>query len=279
MSASDNEHDLVAENLYQQSYADLVALRSSLPDKAVVSLAREVLRRMAERSVDAAVPADSIDMLTTSLIGPRPDHAAELVEEQYRRGADVETLYLGYLAPAARTLGEWWESDRITFADVTVGTGRIYAIMRSLQNRFVSGKLPEGKTAFFASVPLETHTLGIKMAADLCREQGWRIDLEMGLDHETLVERIVASDHLLVGLSAGGLHALPALARLILAVRVSRPGVRILVSGHIVDEAEDSIRLMHVDGMSRDFKGAIALLETHWQELHGSESAKSSGQR
>ena len=41
-------------------------------------------------------------------------------------------FYLEYLALAARKLGKWWEEDRVSFLDVTLGTGRIYAIIRAV---------------------------------------------------------------------------------------------------------------------------------------------------
>lgn len=267
MSSSEIDQELVEVDLYQQSFDDLRLLKNSLPEATVVSLAREVLRRLSDQSETVAFQPAEIEKLSKALIDDNAGNAANMIEKQHESGLGVQEIYLGLLAPAARKLGEWWESDQITFAEVTIGTGRIYAIMRSLRIRFEHAELPAAKSAFFASVPDETHMLGVKMAADLFRQSGWQIDVEAGLNHDTLLERITSSRHRLVGISAGGLHALPALARLILALRVSVPGVRILISGNIVAEAIDSIRLMQVDVVTTDLEEAIAAMDRLWGEL------------
>lgn len=268
MSASENVHELVEVDLYQQSFLDIRQLKQSLPEATVVSLAREVLRRFSEQSATPVFEPDEVERLSIALIDADPDKAAQFIENQYDRGIKVQDFYLRLLSPAARMLGEWWDDDKVSFTQVTIGTGRIYAIMRSLRIRFEQTDLPVAKTAFFASVPDETHLLGVKMAADLFRQRGWQIDVEVGLDHDSLIARIISSRHRLIGVSAGGLHALPTLARLILALRVSVPGVRILVSGNIVAEATDSLRLMQPDAMTEDFDEAFAALERLWGVLN-----------
>lgn len=54
---------------------------------------------------------------------------------------------------------------------------------------------------------------------------------------------------------------LPALAKVILALPITVPGVRILVSGNILSEAGDTIRLMQPDATTRDFDDAVAAFE------------------
>ena len=247
--------------------ADFDTLRTRLPSDAVASLAREVLTRVAQQSRDAVNEPTELEKLTQALISADDTALNALVEHYHNSDMPVEVLYLRHLAPAARLLGEWWENDKATLSDVAVGTGRIYALMRAFNHRLPPSPRLVGKQAFFASVPGETHTLGVSMAVDLYRREGWKIEIAMGVPHDVLVDRIVSSGHMLIGLSAGGVHALPDLARLILALRVSIPHARILVSGNIVAEAEDSIRLIHPDAMNSSYEGAHEELETLWKQL------------
>lgn len=247
--------------------SDLDMLRAKLPTDAVASLAREVLTRVSKQSQPVEQSQTSIETLTQALIAADDSDITALVDRYHRTGTDIHTLYLSYLAPAAHLLGEWWTKDIVSLTDVSIGTGRIYALMRGFKNRLPPPVRPSGKAAFFVSVPGETHTLGVKMAADLYRQEGWRIDVEIGVPHDQLVDQIVASEHLLIGISAGGIHALPDLARLVLALRVSKPHALILVSGNIVAEAADSIRLIHVDRMSSTYEGANRYLKELWQQL------------
>ena len=264
METEGPDKPLFPTDLYHQASTDILTLKSSLPQDAVASLAREVLTRLADRVSEPATRSDVVNKLCDALLADDPLAAAALIEEQFAAGVTVDALYLGYLSPAARQLGEWWNTDVIRFADVTVGTGRIYGIMRSLSRRMPRTDAPDQKAAMVACVPGETHTLGARMATDLLREQGWLVDLQLTLDHDALVAKVVESGHVIIGVSAAGEHALPALAKLVLAIRVSRPDAAIMVSGNIVDQARDRIALMGVDGMSQTFAEASAMLDEMW---------------
>ncbi|NNE53415.1 MAG: cobalamin B12-binding domain-containing protein [Sulfitobacter sp.] len=267
MSSSEENTELVIPALYERAYADFGRLGRHLPEESVVSLASEVLVRLTQNLGKADVPANDIEELSTALLSPDAKAAANLIEDRFRKGVDVQSLYLQYLSPAALRLGTQWESDNISFADVTVGTGRIYAIMRNLARRFPAPPLPEGKHALFANVPGDNHTLGVKMAADLTRKVGWQVDLMLDPDHDKLIDAIGLSNYHIVGLSGAGEHALPSLARLVLALRVSAPRTHILISGNIVEVAGDKVELMDVDAMARTFEEAKQALDTLWTRV------------
>lgn len=264
MSSSDDNFELVTPALYERAFNDFGQLGQRLPEEAVVSLAREVLARLTEKLGQAEVPAEDIETLSAALLSSDSKAAAEIIEGKYREGVDVQSLYLRYLSPAASRLGAQWNSDEITFADVTVGTGRIYAIMRNLARRFPAPPLPQDKHALFANVPGETHSLGVKLAADLTRKAGWQVDLVLNPEHDELIQAIGMSQYHIVGLSAAGEHALGHLARIILALRVSSPRTYILVSGNIVSVAREQVELMDVDAMPRSYEEAREALEMLW---------------
>ena len=117
--------------------------------------------------------------------------AADLVLQARLNGMSVDMVYLGFLAGAARRLGERWDEDRTTSAQMTIAAGRIYAIMRGLRQAFTSDHYltPPQEHALFVSTPGETHTLGVTMAADFFRRRGWQIDLRTGLGHHELLDR------------------------------------------------------------------------------------------
>lgn len=65
--------------------------------------------------------------------------------------------------------------------------------MRELRFEIASARTTQSldRSALFATVPGETHTLGITMAADLFWDHGRRIDLRTGLDHDALIDAVV----------------------------------------------------------------------------------------
>lgn len=262
--------------IFEKTYHEIASLKSRLSEDAVVSLAREVIDRVSGRAVrkksQAVEPSSKqIEALAFALISKDERAGAELVLGATAAGMEIDTVYLRYLAGAARLLGELWDSDQVTFAEVAVGTSRIYSIMRASNNLLFPQKKVSQKSAVFASTPSETHTLGVRMAADLFRRDGWDIDLMMGQPHEALVEGIEQSPHYLIGLSSAGRHSSAELAKLIIALRISKPTACIMVSGQIVNDAPDIVSLLGADGVASDFESARTILEGLWDRLEAAE--------
>ncbi|MDZ7709375.1 MAG: cobalamin B12-binding domain-containing protein [Roseovarius sp.] len=88
---------------------------------------------------------------------------------------------------------------------------------------------PRDVTVIFASVPGEQHTLGIRMAADLFRGDGWEIALRVGLSEDELIAGISRQPRCIVGLSVGGRHSLDGLTALVKALHRHCPHVAIVV--------------------------------------------------
>lgn len=275
MSVSDNSSSLFQQDVYEQTFSEIRDLKRSLPEEVVVSLAREVLVRLSAHFDEdiknvGVITEEQIEELAHALICADASQAAKLVTAEHDTGTPIKTLYLTYLAGAALVLGEWWEQDKTSFAQVITGTGRIYAIMRGLRPVFAGGDLSlPTKSAIFATVPGETHILGIKMAAELLRAEGWMIDLEISNDHDAVIDAIMRSNQRIVGLSAAGEHALPDLAKLVVAIRLAAPEALIIVSGNVVAKAGETIRLMGVDAMADDYETAHTALEALWVSARG----------
>lgn len=247
---------------FEHTSDSLISLYARLPGDAVEVLAREVVSRLADRVSDTSyltrTPSHTeIERLCVALVSSDRKAAAEIITKVRAGGASVETIYLFYLSVAARRLGEWWETDRLSFTEVTVGTSRIYAIMLGLRRSFRPVPPKKHRLAVFASVPGEDHTLGVKMAADLFRKKGWDIDLKVDLTHDELIEELGYSDYPVIGLSAGGEKSLAALVRLVLALRISTPQTYIMISGHIVEEEPEIVRLTGADGSAGDIHSAF----------------------
>lgn len=262
--------------IFEKTYHEIASLNSRLPEDAVASLAREVLLRVASRVVEVknrvlTPSSNQIETLAFALISKNEKAGADLILAATAAGMDIETVYLQYLAGAARLLGELWDNDRVSFAEVTIGTSRMYSIMRASNHLLFPQKKISHKSAIFASTPSETHTLGVRMAADIFRRDGWDIHLMLGQSHDALVEDIAQSPHFLIGLSSAGRHSSAELARLIIALRISKPTAYIMVSGQIVNDAKDIISLLGADGIAHDFESARTTLEGLWDRLEAAE--------
>jgi methanogenic corrinoid protein MtbC1 len=221
MTDATHRADWFAHSVYEQTNAGIRTLKDNLPEDEVRSLAREVLRRVAQRATRQAAFAKrashaEIERLCMALTTEDNEAATHLITQIRADGATPDAIYLTYLAGAARLMGEWWDDNRLSFVDVTIGTSRIYSIMRGMSHLFVPNEPAQARGAFFASVPGETHTLGVSMAADLFRKEGWDIQLLLGLSHDELISEIAQSRPKLIGVSCSGRHSASSLARLVI---------------------------------------------------------------
>ncbi len=169
--------------------------------------------------------------------------AEYLVDALLDAGLSVEDVCLDHLAPAARRLGDWWDANRLPFTEVTVATARIQALMRRMPTGGNFAAVGSLKGAVFGAVPGEQHTLGVIMAADMFRRNGWEVGLLVGQTHADMAERLGRDDRAVIGLSCSGTHSFMALKRLMQDLRKTRPDAQILVSGQIVDDADRMAQL------------------------------------
>ena len=247
--------------VYHNSETNIFKLSKKLPEDLVASLAREVILRVASRSVAAGAAARPVSQeallaFSTALASDSPKSAAKIIAAERKAGRPVEDIYVNFLASAARQLGDMWNSDHITFAQVTVGSGRIFAIMRSMRHMFETAALPDEPEVIFASVPGETHTLGVRMAADFFRNDGWNISLLVGHSHDDLLAEIAQISSRIIGLSFSGDHSLEALSQLIVALHICAPHLSIVVCGQEAEEFRAILDLMGVDGIAATMEEA-----------------------
>lgn len=265
-----SDRDAFHESVYVQSFQEITNLNERLPTDTIIALAREVIRHVTVRAravtaPDVTVADTSVENLARALISTDDTAAAAMIRNLRTSGTSIADVYLLHLAQAARKLGEWWETNHISMTDVTVGTGRIYAIMRGLSDAFALPVATALKTAFFTNVPGETHTIGIKMAADLLRNDGWDIDLRLGATKDAITDEIRTTQPRIVGLSAGGAHALGDLAQLVIAIRLVAPATAIIIGGNITDETGDLVGLMGADAIVSDFAQTKSEMTRLWQ--------------
>src|SRR6056297_1473930 len=205
--------------------------REAFAPDAVEVLANDIVRRLA--SIRARGPSfetpeisdDSIAAFCDTLIQTSPDAALQFIEDRRAEGVTRQGVYLGYIIAAARSLGQGWDEDRYSFLEVTYGTGHLYALMRALRAEAHTARTAfDGRRcALFATVPGEDHGIGITVAADLFREAGWDIDLQVGTDHDRLVAHVEQTEPQIIGLSLSTEQRLEALVRLVIAMRIMVP--------------------------------------------------------
>ncbi len=127
------------------------------------------------------------------------------VQSLIDRGVTLQRIYLDLLSPVARRLGEWWEQDRCTFTDVTLGLARLQQVLREIGRRTGEGtrrSVPKARI-YLVPAPGEQHTFGLSMVEEYFLHAGW----ETAIDHinePATVLRTVSKQRIdVLGLSVG----------------------------------------------------------------------------
>lgn len=178
------------------------------------------------------------------------------------RGIGAESIILNLLIPAARRLGEMWESDERDFVDVTIALTRIQHTLRSLGPAFrEEGQSPSlSKQALLLAVPGEQHVLGMMIVGEYFRRAGWRT-VSLSDPKPVEIEQLVSTRAFdLVGISASSDVLLPSASSAIDMIRKSSKNQSVLVmaGGCLFQQNPELARRIGADGTAEDGTQALA---------------------
>jgi methanogenic corrinoid protein MtbC1 len=217
-------------------------------------------RRVGE--IDSSLDARAYAQL---VLGPQESAWVEPIERLRDGGCSIESICLDLLGPAARELGDLWTRDLCSFSDVTIGTGRLQQLIRTL-NPQLSDDVDashDGRRALLLPAPGEQHTFGITIVADFFVRDGWEVVGGMarpGLDAVDLVEKEWFD---VVGFSVGHVARIAPLAMMVRQIRqVSRNrAIGVLAGGPALIEHPEAAQRLGVDGTASDGREALRVAE------------------
>lgn len=267
MARQQREHDDLDREAWARAHTQFERLQTTLPAPVVSNVAREVVRRLAFRMPrfghDTSAPDDAeITRFCASLTASQEEEAERFILNLRRSGNSVSTIYLSYIAAAARELGRQWDEDEISFALVTMASGRLYRIIRGLRHVLDQ----DGKRAnredrvLLTLLPGDNHTLASEIAADIFRRAGWDVDLSVGEDHDSVVARAETTAFAAVMIVANTVDELEQLTRLVIGLRIVAPMAPVVLAGKILS-MPDVADLSGVDAV-------IDSLESAAEQLH-----------
>jgi methanogenic corrinoid protein MtbC1 len=209
---------------------------------------------------DAAITAADLDAFVPLAMTIEADELLALIDILLARGVAVETLLVDLLAPTARRLGEYWESDHCDFTEVTMGLWRLQEVVHDLASRrpAIAIRPESGRRALFAAVPGDQHTFGAMMIEEIFRRESWDTDRLCDVNATELLDHAAQHWFDVIGLTISCDCHIGALGAIIADLRtVSRNRqVCIMIGGRIVNAQPALVSQVGADGMAGDAKSA-----------------------
>ena len=211
---------------------------------------------------DVTLGAEAAEDFAQMVLSKESDSLIVHVGTLLRSGLAMEDIYVDLLIPAARRLGDYWNEDRISFTDVTIGLGRLQQVVRTLSWQVPPhGDEHHGvQSALFVSCTGEQHTFGLFVIEDFFRRAGWRTWIETAAQDGDTHETVAHQWFDLVGLSANRETQGDEVKATIAAVRKAskNPDLFILVGGRLFEQHPELVSAVGADATA--VSGADALL-------------------
>ena len=189
----------------------------------------------------------------------------EEVDGFIANGVSVETVCLDLLAPAARKLGEMWETDECDFLDVTMGLWRLQEVMREIAARAPNERayLDAPRSALFSPMPGDNHSFGALMIEEVFARAGWRSDVLVKPERRELLDRLARQPFDMVGLTLTRDCPSAAIGNLIKAIRnvSANPDIVVFVGGRVINENPQLVQEVGADGTGADALTALDVAE------------------
>lgn len=167
------------------------------------------------------------------------------------------------MGPAARRLGQLWESDECDFMEVTLAIGRLQRLLRVFAPTPVGVDLDAGRRLLLAPAPGEQHTFGLSVVGDVFRQGGWDVQVQLETDGQDLLLDVGQGWFDAAGFTVAAEERLDALTALIKRVREAsiNPRLCIMVGGSLFLQRPDLMARVSVDVVVEDVGQAPALAE------------------
>lgn len=228
----------------------------------VAYFASEVLARLVkgERVAGSTLNEALVERLTQVVSSGDPEGFSLLWPDFRRARISAAMVADHYIPEVARRLGKGWAEDCVTFADVTMGSARLQAILRDIgQDWFADAAgAAEGPTLLVILPEGEHHTLGAMVLAARLRRSGVSVSLRIGESAPVLATfvRDRSFDGALISVACH--EKLETCAKLVKTLKNATNGaLRIAVGGAVLETGEYSAAQTGADVVTSDIEVAL----------------------
>jgi MerR family transcriptional regulator, light-induced transcriptional regulator len=250
---------------------------TGLPDAEVARLAGRAIaivlseKGVRQNSMDAM--ETQLELLGDAFLSDRDETRHAVLARMRQGGVPAEDIIDIVLPQIARSAGQRWMADDISFAEVTIVTARLQETVRALGRGSRGGPSPRredgdrpvrergspAQPRVLLIIPrVEDHTLGTFVVADQMRRLGSKVDIAMDMHPRQIAEKVRKSRYHMIGITAAGRRTLASTKELVETIKASVTRVTPVVLGGSVVEGGGNLKAMTgVDHVVRDVPSAL----------------------
>jgi methanogenic corrinoid protein MtbC1 len=180
---------------------------------------------------------DHADGFVALITRDGPQKTEQYITELLNLGMGVDLILLELIPRIARKLGNQWDSDSLSFSEVTIATGRLQKLIHSLDHLFQETRTHASTThsILVTASPGSHHSLGPLILSNYFTWAGWNVQSE-STPTKHFIETIVARKFLTaIAVSISDYDQLDRLPKLIQSIRSKslNPAIIVLTGGSL----------------------------------------------
>lgn len=191
---------------------------------------------------------DHADGFVALITRDGPQKTEQYITELLNLGMGIDLIVLELIPRIARKLGNQWASDSLSFAEVTIATGRLQKLIYSLDHLYQETRTSSSTahSILVTAAPGSHHTLGPLILSNYFTWAGWSV-LSETVPSERFIETTVTSKSLTaIAVSIADYDQLDRLPKLIQSIRSKslNPAIIVLTGGSLYNA--DAMSFGHI---------------------------------
>jgi methanogenic corrinoid protein MtbC1 len=242
-------------------------------DDEVEHLARKALLILNQTGESGSVstPFAQLFALTDAYLDVDGQSRHDILARILRQGVTPKQVVDDVVPATARYMGKLWMQDRLSFADVSIGTARLQETVRAMTLRKTRPTRNAKAPSILLIVPRsEHHTLGIFVLSEQFRALGCHVHVMVGSHAVEVVQQVRKQSFDMIGISCGGRRSLGAVRDLIKSIRRNIPKRHHISVGGAITELD--LDVMMATGADSVCTNATAALQNANLELPNTEA-------
>ena len=226
------------------------------------ALATRALSLIATRGGRPKMDARFLAKLEAALSDPDRQARQGIADQMQSAGIPWTEIVDHYIPAIARRLGERWCQDEIGFAEVTIGSARLQAMLREFCLEWSEERLPDPMAPNLLLIVREDdhHTLGAMVTACQLRRLGASVRLALGLPDRAAADMLSLKRFDAVLISASSSVKLESVRNLVKMLRMAaKTATPIVLGGTILETDRDARALTSADHATSGPEEALRL--------------------